>query len=65
MKQATGFPPYRRTLVTQTADQVRSWVTSLDLTDHVAVTSLLGGDGKLDATWRLDPTADTILADLR
>ncbi len=49
-----------RVLVEQTEASVREWVENLGLTDEVGVHVVMGGEGKLDGAWRLDPARDAI-----
>ncbi|WP_026272801.1 CRISPR-associated helicase/endonuclease Cas3 [Salinispora pacifica] len=44
----------QRTLVEQVAAEVRRWLTSLDLSDEVALHVVMGGEGRTQRQWRLD-----------
>lgn len=50
-----------RTLVEQTIDLARQWVASLGLEQLVSVSQLMGGEGRVEAAWRLEPADDAIL----
>lgn len=49
-----------RVLVEQTFDVVRAWVEALGLQDELPVHVVMGGEGRLESSWRREPERDAI-----
>ncbi|MFN8035978.1 MAG: CRISPR-associated endonuclease Cas3'' [Acidimicrobiia bacterium] len=49
-----------RVLVEQTAAAIRGWVQRLGLGDELAVHVVMGGEGRVDSTWRMEPTHEAV-----
>lgn len=49
-----------RTLVEQTCGSIREWLDRLGLDPEIEVHRVMGGEGRLDSAWRLQPENDAI-----
>ena len=49
-----------RVLVEQTVDSVRAWLKAAGLEDEVGLHVVMGGEGRQESRWRLDPERDAI-----